>query len=119
VTASLRALPGINPTTVTVALLLVVLGTATLARRPIAIVISVAAMLMLNFFFLPPVGSFAIADAQNWVAWFAFLIVAVIASSLSAAAQGRAREAIARRNVGWISLRGRVSPPTATGERGL
>ena len=56
------------------------------------------AMLTLNFFFLPPVGTFTIADPQNWIALFAFLVVAVIASNLSAAAQERAREAIARRN---------------------
>ena len=55
-------------------------------------------MLTLNFFFLPPVGTFTIADPQNWIALVAFLIVAVIASNLSAAAQERAREAVARRN---------------------
>ena len=55
-------------------------------------------MLTFNFFFLPPVGTFTIADPQNWIALFAFLVVAVIASNLSAAAQDRAREAIARRN---------------------
>ena len=55
-------------------------------------------MLTLNFFFLPPVGTFTIADPQNWIALFAFLVVAVIASNLSAAAQDRARDAIARRN---------------------
>jgi two-component system sensor histidine kinase KdpD len=80
------------------ALLLVVLGTATIARIRIAIVVSVVAMLTLNFFFLPPIGTFTIADPQNWIALVAFLVVAVIASKLSAAAQDRAREAIARRN---------------------
>ena len=55
-------------------------------------------MLTLNFFFLPPVGTFTIADPQNWIALFVFLMVAIIASNLSAAAQDRAREAIARRN---------------------
>ena len=98
VTAALRALPDVSPTTVALALLLVVLGAATLARLRIAIVVSVVAMLTLNFFFLPPVGTFTIADPQNWIALFAFLVVAVIASNLSAAAQDRAREAIARRN---------------------
>jgi two-component system sensor histidine kinase KdpD len=44
------------------------------------------------------VNTFTIADPQNWIALFAFLVVAVIASNLSAAAQDRAREAIARRN---------------------
>src|SRR5947207_2896060 len=98
VTEALRTLRGVSPTTVALALLLVVLGAATLARLRIAIVVSIVALLTLNFFFLPPVGTFTIADPQNWIALIAFLIVAVIASNLSAAAQDKAREAIARRN---------------------
>ena len=97
-TGSLRTLPDVSPTTAALALLLIVLGTATMARLRIAIVVSIVAMLTLNFFFLPPVGAFTIADPQNWIALFAFLVVAVIASNLSAAAQDRARDAIARRN---------------------
>ena len=98
VTGLLRTLPGVSPTTVALALLLVVLGTATMSRLRIAIVVSVVAMLTLNFFFLPPVGHFTIADPQNWVALLVFLVVAVVGSKLSAAAQARAHEAIARRN---------------------
>jgi two-component system sensor histidine kinase KdpD len=98
VTALLKMVPGVSATTVALALLLIVLGTATIARLEIAIVVSVAAMLAFNFFFLPPIGNFTIADPQNWIALFAFLIVAVIASKLSTAAQNRTREAIARRN---------------------
>jgi two-component system sensor histidine kinase KdpD len=98
VTSALRALPDISPTTVALALLLIVLAAATIARLRIAIAVSLAAMLMLNFFFLPPVGTFTIVDLQNWIALVAFLIVAVIASNLSAAAQARAREAVERRN---------------------
>jgi two-component system, OmpR family, sensor histidine kinase KdpD len=94
----LRLLPDLSPTTVALTLLLVVLGTATIWRLPVAIVTSIAAMLLLNFFFLPPVGAFVIADPQNWIALLAFLVVAVIASNLSAAVQARAREAIERRN---------------------
>jgi two-component system sensor histidine kinase KdpD len=37
---------------------------------------SVAAMLCLNYFFLPPVGSLTIADPQNWVSLFAFMVTA-------------------------------------------
>ena len=98
VAAALRALPDVSPTTAALALLLVVLGAATLARLRVAIFVSLLAMLTLNFFFLPPVGTFTIADPQNWIALFAFLVVAVIASNLSAAAQDRARDAIERRN---------------------
>ena len=53
VTALLHALSEVNPTTVALAFLLVVLGTATFARLRVAIVVSIAAMLTLNFFFLP------------------------------------------------------------------
>ncbi len=95
---ALRLFPDVSPTTAALGLLLVVLATATLGRLWIATVIAVVAMLTLNFFFLPPIGTFTIADPQNWVALFAFLVVAVIASNLSAAAQARARDAIARRN---------------------
>ena len=30
-------------------------------------------MLALNFFFLPPIGTFTIADPQNWIALVVFL----------------------------------------------
>ena len=55
-------------------------------------------MLCLNFFFLPPVGTFAIADPQNWVALFAFLAVSLVASNLSAVARARTQEAVGRRD---------------------
>jgi two-component system sensor histidine kinase KdpD len=96
--AVLRLIEGVNPTTVGLALLLVVLSTATLGRLWIATVVAIVATLAFNFFFFPPVGTFRISDPQNWVAVIAFLIAAVIASNLSAAAQARAAEAIARRN---------------------
>lgn len=94
----LRSIPGVNPTTVVLALMLIVLSAATLASLWTAISVSIIGTLALNFFFLPPVGTFTIADPQNWVALMVFLAAAVIASNLSAAAQARAREAIARRN---------------------
>jgi two-component system sensor histidine kinase KdpD len=97
-TMLLGALPDVSVTTVALLFLLVVLGTAALARLWAAIIVSIAAMLTLNFLFLPPVGTFTIADPQNWIALIVFLVVAVIASNLSAAAKARTREAIERRN---------------------
>jgi two-component system, OmpR family, sensor histidine kinase KdpD len=94
----LRRIPGVNHTTAALALLLVVLGTATVGKLWIATVVAIVATLAFNFFFFPPVGTFTIADPQNWIALFAFLAAAVVASHLSSAAQARAREAIARRN---------------------
>lgn len=64
----------------------------------VAFVTSVAAMLVINFFFLPPTGTFAIADPHNWVALFVFLAVSLVASNLSAAARARTQEAVARRD---------------------
>ena len=55
-------------------------------------------MLGFNFFFLPPVGTFTIADPENWVALFAFLVTAVTVSQLSAQAKRRTEEAVAGRN---------------------
>ena len=98
VTATLRFLPAVSPMTVALALLLAVLGAAALGRLRVAIVVAIVAVLVLNFVFLPPIGTFTIADPENWVALGAFLIVAVIASQLSAAAHDRAREAVSRRN---------------------
>src|ERR1022692_4714914 len=60
-------------------------------------VTSVAAMLCLNYFFLPPILSLTIADPQNWVALFVFLAIAITASKLSSNARQRANEAHARR----------------------
>jgi two-component system sensor histidine kinase KdpD len=98
VTGLLRSWAAVSHTTVALVFLLIVLGTATIARLRIAMVVSLVAMLALNFFFLPPIGTFTIVDPQNWIGLFVFLGVAVMASNLSAAAQDRAREAIARRN---------------------
>jgi len=58
---------------------------------------SVIATLAFNYFFLPPVGTFRIADPQNWIALFAFLITAVTASELSERAGREARNANERR----------------------
>ncbi len=96
--ALLRAVHVANPTTVALGLLVLVLVTSTLARLWVAVATAIVAMLAFNFFFLEPVGTFTIADPQNWVALVAFLAAAVTVSQLSAAAQSRAREAVVRRN---------------------
>jgi two-component system sensor histidine kinase KdpD len=58
---------------------------------------SVTAMLCLNYYFLPPVGTFTITDPQNWVALVAFLATSFTASELSLRARRQAQEAIDRR----------------------
>lgn len=83
----------INLTTVALALLLVVLASATFFGRDPALVASFAAMLSFNFLFVPPVMTWHIADPQNLVAWAAFTITAITAGELSAYAGRRKREA--------------------------
>jgi len=61
-----------------------------------SIVTSIAAMLCLNFYFIPPILTVTIADPQNWVALFAFMATATTASQLSTRAHQRTLEAQAR-----------------------
>ena len=94
--ALLRLIPGVNPTTAGFALLMLVLLAATIGPLWIAITVAVASTLSFNYFFFPPVGTFSIAEAHNWVSLLAFLVTALIGSNLSAAAQERARIAVER-----------------------
>jgi two-component system sensor histidine kinase KdpD len=87
-----------NPATVSLSFLLVILLVATRGRLWVAVVTAVIATGAFNVFFLPPTGTFTVADPHNWVALLVFLIVAIVASNLSSAARARAREAFARRD---------------------
>jgi len=86
----------VNATTQGFAYLLLVLIVASIWGFLEASIASVAATLTYNFFFLPPVGRFTIADPQNWVALFSFLTTALIASRLSGEVKRRALDAVAR-----------------------
>jgi two-component system sensor histidine kinase KdpD len=87
-----------NPATVGFTFLLAILVISAAWGLRYAIFLSVAATLAYNFFFLPPVGTFTIADPQNWVALVAFLITAVIASQLAERARREALSANRRRS---------------------
>ena len=91
-----RVIP-VNATTAGFLFLVAILLVATKAGIVEATLASVAAMLCFNFFFLPPIGTLTIANPQNWVALFAFLVTALTASHLSARAKRRALEAEAGR----------------------
>lgn len=84
----------INSTTVALALLLAVLFIATLFGSRPALLASLIAVLVFNFFFLPPFHTFTIADPQNWIALTAFLVTAITVGELSARARKRAEEAV-------------------------
>src|SRR5215510_763324 len=83
----------INPTTVALAFLLIILFVATgWGSRP-AIVSSIVGIVFFNFFFLPPFRTFAIRDPHNWIAFVAFMITAITVGQLSGRVKRRAEEA--------------------------
>jgi two-component system sensor histidine kinase KdpD len=91
--AAYRLIP-VNATTVGFVYLLLILVIASAWGFSEAALSSILATLLFNFFFLPPIGTFTIADPQNWVALSSFLATSLIASRLSAVARARASEAI-------------------------
>jgi two-component system, OmpR family, sensor histidine kinase KdpD len=73
----------VNPTTIGFSLLLIVLLISAAWGLRHAIFTAIVATVAYNYFFLPPLFRFVIADPQNWVALLAFLVTAVVASQLS------------------------------------
>ncbi len=92
-----RHLPDVSPTTVALTFLLVVLLLASRWGLTIAITTAVVATLAFNYYFLPPIHTFTIADPQNWIALLAFLTSAIVASRLSERARREALNATRRR----------------------
>jgi K+-sensing histidine kinase KdpD len=82
-----------NPTTAALAFLLVILFVATAWGSRPAVLASLFGVVCFNFFFLPPFGTFAIRDPDNWIALVAFLITALTTGQLSSRAKRRAEEA--------------------------
>jgi len=87
----------VNPTTVALTFLVgVLIASANWGLQP-AVFMALVATLAFNYYFLPPVGTLTIADPQNWVALFAFLVTAIIASQLAERARREAQSANERR----------------------
>ena len=86
----------VNPTTVALSYLVVILTVASTWGIFEATLASLAGVACLNFFFLPPVGTFTIADPQNWIALLAFMATAIVTSQLSGRARLRTMETLAR-----------------------
>ena len=87
-----------NQTTVALSFLLAILAVSAVWGMIVSVFMSVIAVLAFNYFFLPPVGTFTIADPQNWVALAAFLFTSIMGSQLSARIRKEADEAISRRH---------------------
>ncbi|MGC1618507.1 MAG: DUF4118 domain-containing protein [Candidatus Acidiferrum sp.] len=87
----------VNQTTIALTFLLAILAVSAVWGMAVSVFMSIAAVLAFNYFFLPPVGTFTIADPQNWVALFAFLVTSIVGSQLSARIRHEADESHQRR----------------------
>src|SRR5271169_4396070 len=87
----------VNQTTVALSFLLAILAVSAVWGMVVATFMSISAMLLFNYFFLPPIGTFTIADPQNWVALAAFLFTSIVGSQLSARIRKEADAAHNRR----------------------
>jgi len=92
-TATMVRLLPVNATTAGFVYLIAILFGATQWGLAEATVGSVVAVLCFNYYFLPPVRTFTIADPQNWVALFALLVTSITASRLSTRVRMQAVEA--------------------------
>jgi two-component system, OmpR family, sensor histidine kinase KdpD len=84
ITVFFRHARDVNQTTIALTFLLAILAVSAVWGMAVSVFMSVAAVLGFNYFFLPPVGTLTIADPQNWVALFAFLVTSIVGSQLSA-----------------------------------
>ena len=78
-----RRILHVNQTTVALTFLVMVQMAAFRWGLIYSVCLSVVCTLLYNYFFLPPIGSFTIADPQNWIALLAFLASAIFISKLS------------------------------------
>ena len=83
VVALYRLVFHVSQTTVALTFIVLVLVVASRWQLVYSIYLSLLCALLYNFFFLPPFGTFIIADPQNWIALFAFLGASIIASHLA------------------------------------
>ena len=94
-TICFRIVP-VNATTTGFAYLVAILFIAARWGLTEALVGSFVAVGCFNYFFLPPIRTFTVADPQNWVALIAFLATSITASHFSTHAKKRTLEATDR-----------------------
>ncbi|MBV9310086.1 MAG: DUF4118 domain-containing protein [Solirubrobacterales bacterium] len=97
-TAAIYALKPVAPTVaLSVVYLPAVLLVSVYWGLWLGLLTSLASAAAFNFFHIPPVGRFTIADGRNWVALGAFVLVAAVVSTIAEVARGRALDTERRR----------------------
>lgn len=81
--AGLRELSGLNLATIALALMLLVVLVAAFAGRGPALYAAIVAGLSFNFFFIQPFHTFRIHDPEDALAFFAFVLTAIVVGQLS------------------------------------
>ncbi len=87
----------LNPTTVALVLLVVVLFVAGWRGTMAGVIASVLGTACLNYFFLPPLQTWNIEDPHNWIALGCFLAASILAGRLVTVARREANTAELRR----------------------
>src|SRR5258707_9566619 len=83
----------VNQTTVALSFLLAILAVSAVWGMAVSVAMSLVAVVGFNYFFFPPIWTLTIADPQNWVALFSFLVFLIIGSQLSSRIRTEADEA--------------------------
>src|SRR5881275_3658426 len=91
------AQPHANLATTALVLVLVVTVSAIAWGSGPALITALLSVFCFNYFFIPPIHTFTIAEPQNWIAFVVFVATAVAVGQLSSRARNRAEEAEARR----------------------
>ncbi len=92
-----RRILHVNQTTVALTFLVMVQLAAFRWGLVYSVCLSVGCTLLYNYYFLPPIGSFTIADPQNWIALFSFLASAIFISRISESERQQAATSESRR----------------------
>jgi two-component system sensor histidine kinase KdpD len=93
ITEIFRRTPIVNATTVGFSFLLAILVGSAVGGLQTSILMSIAAAMSYDYYFIPPVDTWNITDPQDWVALSAFLITSGVGSTLSAWARRQTKEA--------------------------
>ena len=93
-----RRILHVNQTTVALTFLVMVQLAAFQWGLVYSVCLSLLCTLLYNYYFLPPIGSFTIADPQNWIALFGFLASAIVISRISESERRLAATSESRRS---------------------
>ncbi len=93
-----RRILHVNQTTVALTFLVMVQMAAFSWGLVYSVCLSLGCTLLYNYFFLPPIGTFTIADPQNWIALLSFLASAIFISRISESERRQAAVSESRRS---------------------